>query len=64
MQRGHPWLVGRKFWTEILEMRPPESPREFMARRSDEINYVIVETPTVIQDLDTPADYERARPRL
>ncbi len=64
MRRGHPWLVAREFWAEILRMRTPESPRDFMNRHASGIHYVNVETPSVIQDLDTPEDYDRARIQL
>jgi len=64
MRRGHPWLVAREFWGEILQMRAPESPRDFMNRHAGGIQYVSVETASVIQDLDTPEDYERARIQL
>jgi molybdenum cofactor cytidylyltransferase len=59
MRRGHPWLVAREFWGEILQMRAPESPRDFLNRHAESIRYLNVETPSVIQDLDTPEDYER-----
>lgn len=64
MRRGHPWLVARIFWDEILAMRAPDSPREFLNRHAGEIHYVRVETPGVVQDLDTPDEYERSRRQL
>jgi len=64
MRRGHPWLVARELWPEILQMRAPESPRDFMNRHASSIQYVSVDTPSVVQDLDTPEDYDRARIRL
>jgi molybdenum cofactor cytidylyltransferase len=62
MKRGHPWLVGRELWEEILEMRSPESPREFLNRHAKEIKYINVDTPSVLTDLDTPDDYLKSRP--
>jgi len=62
MKRGHPWLVARDLWNEILEMRLPESPREFLNRHAKEIKYINVDTPSILADLDTPDDYLKSRP--
>jgi molybdenum cofactor cytidylyltransferase len=61
LRRGHPWLVRRALWSEIMEMRAPASPRDFLNAHAKEIGYLVVETPTILQDLDTPEDYERSR---
>src|SRR5215216_3467264 len=61
MRRGHPWLVTRPLWSEILALRPPESPRDFLNRHTNEIHYVSVDTPSILADLDTPEDYQRSR---
>jgi molybdenum cofactor cytidylyltransferase len=63
MRRGHPWLVARPLWSEILALTPPESPRDFLNRHTEEIHYVSVETQSVLADLDTPEDYERSHPK-
>ncbi len=62
MHRGHPWLVAQKHWNTILQMHAPDSPREFLNRHSREIHYVDVNSPTILQDLDTPQDYLKSRP--
>ncbi|MGE5774881.1 MAG: nucleotidyltransferase family protein [Chloroflexota bacterium] len=62
MRRGHPWLVSRSLWNELLEMNPPESPRDFLNRHTSEIHYVEVDTPSILADLDTPDDYQKSRP--
>lgn len=59
MRRGHPWLVEKSLWGEILQMKTPQTPRDFMRASADKIRYVIVDTPSVIEDLDTPEDYKR-----
>lgn len=61
-RRGHPWLIARPLWQELLEMQPPQSPRDFLNRHADEIHYVNVETASVLDDLDTPEDYQRSHP--
>jgi molybdenum cofactor cytidylyltransferase len=62
MRRGHPWLVARELWDEILQLRAPESMRSFLNAYKDEIFYVECDTPGILQDLDTPADYLKYRP--
>jgi molybdenum cofactor cytidylyltransferase len=62
MRRGHPWLVSKKFFTELLLMQSPLTLRDFVKRHTDEIVYVDVNAPSIIQDLDTPEDYARFRP--
>jgi molybdenum cofactor cytidylyltransferase len=62
MRRGHPWVVSRELWDEILRLEPPTSLREFLHAHAEEIQYLPVETETVLQDLDTPQDYEHFHP--
>ena len=62
MRRGHPWLAGRSLWEEILALRPPETLRDFLNHRAASIQYVSLDTPTILADLDTPEDYRNAQP--
>jgi len=62
MHRGHPWLVARTHWNALLEMQPPGSLRDFLNRKSREIRYVDVGSPSVLLDLDTPEDYLKSHP--
>ena len=61
-RRGHPWLVERSLWKELLTLRSPQSPRDFLNKHAKEIEYVTVNTPTVLADLDTPQDYQTSHP--
>jgi molybdenum cofactor cytidylyltransferase len=61
-RRGHPWLVARPLWDEVLAMESPKSPRDFLNRHAAEIHYVGLDTPSILADLDTPEDYEHFRP--
>jgi molybdenum cofactor cytidylyltransferase len=62
MRRGHPWLVTRPYWDEILSMGPPASLRDFLNRHADEIHYVELDSSSVLKDLDTPEDYLKSKP--
>ncbi len=61
-RRGHPWLVENSLWQELLELKTPQSPRDFLSSHAGEIRYMEVETPSILADLDTPEDYQNARP--
>jgi molybdenum cofactor cytidylyltransferase len=63
MRRGHPWLVERSLWKEVLEMRSPQSLRDFLNKHAEEISYVEVDTPSILADLDTPEDYQSSSPK-
>lgn len=56
-QRGHPWLVARPLWNELLAMKAPKTPRDFLKKNARKIHYINVDTPSVLADLDTPEDY-------
>ncbi len=62
MRRGHPWLIARELWNEVLDMRAPESMRDFLNAHKDDIFYVELDTPSILMDLDTPADYLKYKP--
>jgi molybdenum cofactor cytidylyltransferase len=62
-RRGHPWLLVRSLWEELLDLAAPESPREFLNRHSSQIRYVEIDSPSILQDLDTPDDYRQAHPQ-
>ncbi|GAB4420628.1 MAG: nucleotidyltransferase family protein [Anaerolineales bacterium] len=62
MRRGHPWLIAKTHWGEILKMKPGQTLRNFLDRHHDEIQYVNVDDPGILQDLDTPDDYEKHKP--
>jgi molybdenum cofactor cytidylyltransferase len=60
--RGHPWLIAREYWDEIINMPTEQTMRDFFKQHKSEIFYVNVETPTILQDLDTPEDYLKFKP--
>ena len=43
-------------------MSPSESPREFLNRHAEEIEYVNVDNPSILADLDTFEEYLNSRP--
>jgi molybdenum cofactor cytidylyltransferase len=59
MHRGHPWLIARPLWDELIAMKPPKTPRDFLKKHSNKIHYVIVDSSNILADLDTPEDYSK-----
>jgi len=59
MRRGHPFLIDRKHWKGILALGSEQTLRDFLLGVGREIHHVEVMTPSVLQDMDTPADYQR-----
>jgi len=62
MRRGHPWLVARPLWDQILEMGVPQTPRDFLNTHDKNIHYVDTESASILEDLDTPEKYRASRP--
>lgn len=63
-RRGHPWLVAKPLWDEILKMKENQTPRDFLNAHINEIEYVNLDTPTILQDLDTLEDYLKYKPNV
>jgi molybdenum cofactor cytidylyltransferase len=55
--RGHPWLMGRSLLQALLNFGETKTLRDFLNTYEDQIHYILVDTPSILQDLDTPADY-------
>ncbi len=60
-RRGHPWLVARSFWQEILELPASSTPRQFLQEHAGDTEYVPADE-SILQDLDTFEEYKRLRP--
>jgi molybdenum cofactor cytidylyltransferase len=61
MRRGHPVALPRRLWPEVLALPEGDSLRTVIRRHAGTIQYVTVDTPSVLADLDTPAQYKAAR---
>jgi molybdenum cofactor cytidylyltransferase len=61
-RRGHPVLFDRSQWPALLSLPDTASPRDVLSGVRAET--VAVERDTILQDVDTQADYERARANL
>ena len=62
-RRGHPWLVSSQLWPKVLQMEPPETPRDFLVEHGASIEYVVWDTDSILRDVDTPEEYLGSRPK-
>lgn len=62
-ERGHPMLISRRYWDEILTLPEGGAPRDVIQQHRDTLYFVEVETDSVLSDIDTPEDYEQERQR-
>ena len=62
MRRGHPMLLARSLWQEVLDLPLAGTLRDFLRLRNDWIDYLPIESDSILQDLDTPEDYARQKP--
>lgn len=62
-RRGHPILIDRRYWPEILALPTDGAPRDVINAHASEIAYVNVDTDSVLRDVDTPEDYSQERGR-
>lgn len=60
MRRGHPWVVKRFLWPDIQALKPPQTLRDLLQDKAGQIDYLTVDTDSILADLDTPDDYQRA----
>lgn len=61
-RRGHPWIIQRDLFQEILDISPPATLRDFIKNHEKDIQYKVVKDPAILLDMDTPEDYEKLRP--
>jgi molybdenum cofactor cytidylyltransferase len=60
MRRGHPIVIDRAYWPEILNLAAGKILRDVINAHAGAIHYVIVETDSVLHDIDTPEQYQQA----
>ena len=63
MKRGHPLLVDRSLWEHFLQLPNHHAPRAVIERFAEDIHYILVDTDSVLNDVDTPEDYHTERHR-
>jgi molybdenum cofactor cytidylyltransferase len=62
-RRGHPLIIDRSFWQAIMELPQGAAPRDMLRANQHALYELPVNTPSVLDDIDTPEDYNRIRRR-
>lgn len=63
MRRGHPILIDRQHWPELLALPPGAAPRDVINRYTASIRYVTMDDDSILRDMDTPQQYADERQR-
>jgi molybdenum cofactor cytidylyltransferase len=63
MKRGHPWLVPNRLIPELKSLAEGQTLRNFLWNHTLDIVYYDVEDSRILEDLDTPEEYEKYRPK-
>jgi molybdenum cofactor cytidylyltransferase len=56
-KRGHPVLIPRGYWSNIIEMKSPSTLKDFLNAYNNKILYVAADINS-LKDLDTPEEYQ------
>lgn len=59
MRAGHPVLVPRPYWQTILSLPPGNTLRSALRARTTCVRWVVVDTSSILRDIDTPEEYEQ-----
>ncbi|MCC6802978.1 MAG: putative selenium-dependent hydroxylase accessory protein YqeC [Anaerolineae bacterium] len=59
MRRGHPILIDRRYWSELLALPDDGAPRDVISQYP--VYHINVDTDSVLRDVDTPDDYQSER---
>lgn len=58
-RRGHPILIDRRYWSQLLDLPAGSAPRDVINAYPDEIGYVIAKDDSSLRDMDTPEEYRQ-----
>lgn len=58
-RRGHPILIDRTYWPDILALTADRTLRDIIVLHAADIDYVKVETDSILRDIDTPEAYQQ-----
>lgn len=60
-RRGHPTLFGWDYAASAARLPPGQGLNRLLRDAPDQVRQVAVESPRILLDLDTPADYQRLK---
>ena len=61
-RRGHPIFFAKEIWPDVLNTSHGISPRDFLGAHANWIEYMEIDTDSILRDVDTLDDYRRDQP--
>ncbi|MDA0243553.1 MAG: nucleotidyltransferase family protein [Chloroflexi bacterium] len=61
-RRGHPVIIGRELWEDVLALPPTAAPRDLFRQHPPTL--LPVTTDLILRDIDTPEEYARWKPTV
>lgn len=55
--KGHPWILGRKYWQEIHSLSPQDTLRDFLKNHEDTLQKIFFDSDEILEDFDTKDEY-------
>ncbi len=62
-QRGHPVLIGRRWWDEVLVLPADGNVRDLLRAHRTCLTHLVVNSDSILGDVDTPEAYREALAR-
>jgi molybdenum cofactor cytidylyltransferase len=59
-RRGHPILIDRRYWQEMLDLPLGSAPRDVINQYPQHTAYVVTQDENILRDMDTPEEYQEA----
>jgi molybdenum cofactor cytidylyltransferase len=63
-QRGNPTLLTRHLFEELKTLEGDVGARTVLQRHADKVDWMEIDDPAIVTDVDTPGEYERAKSEL
>ena len=60
-KRGHPVGIDRTIISELLELSPEASPQDVIRSHRSETEFLDLDDPAIVRDVDRPEDYEKLK---
>ena len=60
-KRGHPVLISTKYREEVSHLNPQIGLRELIHNHPEDILEVDLDSPSILEDIDTPEDYKNLK---
>lgn len=57
-RRGHPILIDRSLWADVLALPSTATLRDFVQSHAAHIRYIELDSDSIMHDMDTPQDYQ------